>query len=116
MSNSDETINANVNINQPSDPSNSGITTFIDLGGSNTLVIRKNINTGSNILIVYVNGDVLIEDSVDSLNSVFIVATGEITIESAGDDLDNELLIRGGLYGKNVIFERNLSDIPENFL
>lgn len=115
-SNSDETINANININQPSDPTDSGITTFVDLSGSNTLTIRKDIETSSNVLIIYVNGNVIITPEVNSLNSVFIVATGEITVETAGEDLDNELLVRGGLYGRNVVFKRNLSDVPANFL
>lgn len=116
VSDTDETINSTININQPSDPTNSGITTFVDLGGSNTLTIRKDINTGTNILIVYVNGDVLIDPDVSVLNSVIIVATGQITIESRGDDQDDPLIIRGGLYANNVVFSRDLEDTVANFL
>ena len=95
---------------------------FIDLSGGgsnivnseNTLTISKDIILDDgDTLVMYVNGNVVIDKEVSVLKSVYIIATGTISTVSdstSESSVDKSLQVFGGLYGKNINFNRDVKD------
>jgi len=109
--NSSDTINSIISYNE------NKVVAVIFTPSTGTLTLRKDIVDTSydkdKFLVLFVDGNVLIDSSVLSIDA-FIFASGKITVESKGTNLDNQVLIKGGLYGHEVVLNRDLRNIVVN--
>ena len=64
-------------------------------------------------MVLYVNGNVIIEENVEEIDAV-IYATGKIDIRDNGNRTDKKIIIRGGLYGNIVGLGRDRYKIDGN--
>ena len=75
--------------------------------------ITRDLLSSSGPLIIIVDGNVTIDFSVATIQAT-IYATGNITVNTKGDQTDPILNVTGSLIADQLIFNRDLANIPTN--